>query len=275
MSETTGSLLDGQQTDPNAGLLGGNVDGGMNNTNVNNTDPKPGAGETKPWLEQVSADIRTNELLGGIENVNDLAGKHIELAGKMDQAIFKPGEGATEEDVKAYREKMDIPETSEGYEIKRPDLPKGLPYDEDLEKAALEVFHKAGMNREAAQMAMDFYNNMVIEAYKQMETDAEQARLDTKAQLTKDWGDELKPRVQKAERVLERFDSSSGDFKLRLEEKGLAYDPATYRFLNEIAQSVSEDTLMKPAEQGADANMDRTRDGTPMLKFKGMNDGVG
>jgi hypothetical protein len=265
MSEPTGSLLEGQQ--PDAGLLGGNVDGGIK---PDVTDPKP---DTKPWLEQVSAEHRTNELLGSVENVNDLTVKYIEQAGKLEGAIFKPGEDASDEVVKAYREKMGIPETAAGYEIQRPDLPEGLPYDEETEKAALEVFHKAGMSKESAQMAMDFYNNMVIEAYKQMETDAEQARKDTKAELEKDWGDEMKPRVQKAERVLERFDSS--DFKLRLEEKGLAYDPATYRFLNEIAKVISEDVLMKPAEAGGDAGMDRTRDGTPMLKFKGMNDGVG
>jgi hypothetical protein len=268
MSETNESLLGGQQTD--TGLLGGDVGNGGNANVV--TDPKPGEG-TKPWLEQVSAELRTNELLGGIENVNDLARKHIEQAGKMDQAIFKPGEGATEDDVKVYREQMGIPETAEGYEIQRPELPEGLPYDAEMEKAALEVFHKAGMSKEAAQMSMDFYNNMVIEAYKQMESDAEQARKDTKAELEKDWGDEMKPRVQKAERVMERFDKS--DFKLRLEEKGLAYDPSTYRFLNEIAQVISEDVLMKPAEGGGTEGMDRTRDGTPMLKFKGMNDGVG
>jgi hypothetical protein len=263
MSETTGSLLEGQQ--PDAGLLGGNVDKGMA---PDVTDPKP---DTKPWLEQVSAELRTNDKLGEVENVNDLAGRFVEQAGKLEGAIFKPGEGASDEDVKAYQAAMGIPETSEGYKIERPELPDGLSYDEDLEKAALEVFHKAGMSQESAQMAMDFYNNMVVEAYKQMESDAEQARIDTKAQLEKDWGDEMKPRVKGAEQVIERFGSEN--FKLRLEEKGLTYDPEIYRTFDAIKQVISEDKLMPPAEGGGSGEMERTRDGTPHLTFKDMPKG--
>lgn len=266
--ETNGSLLDGQQTD--AGLLGGEVGNGGNDTNVV-TDPKPGEA-AKPWLEQVSAEYRGNELLGGVENVNDLTGKYIETAGKLEHAIFKPGEDATADELKDYRTKMGIPEAPEGYEIKRPEnLPEGLPYDEALEASAKEVFHKAGMSGEAAQSVMDFYNNMVIEAYTQMETDAEQARVDTKAALEKDWGEEMKPNVQLAERVMEKFGSE--DFKLRLEESGLIYDPAIYRTFVAIGKTMSEDSLMKSAEAGVSTGMERTRDGTPMLKFKDMPSG--
>jgi hypothetical protein len=263
MSDTsTESLLD----DPTQGA---STEGAGGNGSSGATDPKPAV-----WQEQLSAELKGHELLSGIENVNDLGAKHVELAGKLDNAIFKPGEGAPEADVKAYREAMNIPSEAKGYEIQRPDMPDGLVYDDATEAAALEVLHKAGASQEIAQTAMDFFNNLVIEAYKDMAENAETARADTKAALEKDWGDAMKPNVQGAEQVVSKFGTEG--FKLLLEENGLTYNPEVYRTFHAIRQVLSEDTLMPPAEGGGgDGQMERTTDGTPQLDYSKTMDANG
>lgn len=261
MSEqTTESLLNDQQQGQQGGA-GGTV------TN-DATDLKPAV-----WQEQLSADLKGNDLLSGIDNVNDLGAKYIEQAGKLSNSIPKLGEGATEDDVKAHRDALGIPGEAKGYEFTHPEMPEGLDYDDQFEAAAKDIFHKAGITQEGGQVVIDFYNNMVIEAFNQMAADAETARVDTKAALEKDWGDNMKTRVEGAEAVINRFGSE--DFKLRLEEKGLAYDPAVYRTFDAIKQVISEDKLMPPPEQGGNTGMDRTKDGGPQLDFSKTMDAAG
>jgi len=269
MSEPTGSLLEGQ---PDAGLFGG--DGGNGGNAAGVITPQPGASTPKPWLEQISAEFRTNPAIAEVNDVNDLTKRYIEQAGtltettgKLENAIFKPGEGATKADVKAFHKALGVPDSVDGYGIQRPDnMPEGLEYDEALEKGFLEAAHKAGMTTEHAQTALDFYNNMVIEAYKQLEEGIAQAKTDTKAELEKDWKDDMKANVQKAEKVLERFDKD-GKFRDSLEKAGLLYDPAGYRMFHAIASVMSEDTLMASPEGGSPMGIERTKDGTPALDF--------
>jgi hypothetical protein len=130
------------------------------------------AGKVNPLLELVGDDADTREwLTKNAERVKDVPSA-LKLAREQDKMIGEqakklgdatkdmvriPGKDATPEEIKAYKEKLGIPETPEGYEFKAPkDLPEGLPYDGERAKSFAAEAARIGLTKAQAQAVHDW-----------------------------------------------------------------------------------------------------------------------
>lgn len=182
------------------------------NVNAGKTDKGStvDAGKANPLLELIgdSADTETKDWLGKqTERAKDLPSL-VKLAREQDRMIGEqakklgdatkdmvriPGKDASPEEVKAYKEKLGIPETPDGYEFKAPkDLPEGLPYDGERAKDFAAKAAELNLTKTQAQGLHDWATKNGVSDFtlSKEQSDAkavENAQAET-TKLTKLWG---------------------------------------------------------------------------------------
>lgn len=176
-----------------------NADGSVKDKGSN-----PDAAKANPLLELVGDDAETREWIGkqterakDIPSLAKLAREQDKMIGdqakKLGDAIKPLGKDATEAEVVAYKEKMGIPLTPEGYEFKAPkDLPEGLPYDGERAKGFAAEAAKLGLTKAQAQGVHDWAAANAVGDFTngKVQSDAkavENAQAET-AKLVKLWG---------------------------------------------------------------------------------------
>jgi DNA-binding transcriptional MerR regulator len=118
------------------------------------------------------------------------------LSKKMENVIQRPGKDAKPEEIQAYQKQLakelGAPDKPEDYEFTRPQMPDGVPYDEDLEKTMRQMFAEAGVPKATAKAIYDGYNKMQLEKINKI-IQAEQVKYDTEVkELQNDWqGDKM------------------------------------------------------------------------------------
>jgi hypothetical protein len=64
---------------------------------------------------------------------------------------------------------MNVPESAEGYEFDKPELPGGMSYNDNLENAYRAFCKENGVSKELANLGWNFVNNAGIAAFNQQE----------------------------------------------------------------------------------------------------------
>ena len=161
-------------------------------------------GKSNPLLELVGDDAETREWLGkqterakDVKSLAKLAREQDKMIGeqakKLGGAIVPPGKDATPEEIKAYKEKLGVPETPDGYEFKAPkDLPEGLPYDGDRAKSFAQKAAELNLTKTQAQAIHDWASENAVGDFTKSKEQNDLQRVETaKAEtekLKKLWG---------------------------------------------------------------------------------------
>lgn len=137
------TLLTGAGADPNAGGAAGGQSQGGGDTPWITPDGK----FTEGWLDRPElkdlADAKTS--LAKFQSVPDLlkSYRHLEQTlGKKASATYIPDPDAKPEEIAAFRKKIGVPETPEGYKIAPEKLPDGVTWNDELAKPYAAVAHK-------------------------------------------------------------------------------------------------------------------------------------
>lgn len=93
-----------------------------------------------------------------VKSVYSAVSERDALKAKLERAIFKPSENATEAEKEAYFKAIGRPDKPEDYEF---NPPQGGELDPGTVKWARSVFHKAGLTKEQAAMIGDEWNSFV------------------------------------------------------------------------------------------------------------------
>jgi hypothetical protein len=138
--------------------------------------------------------------LAGDENalfrsMDDMLG----LVGKKAGPTY-PKEGASFEDIAAYRREAGVPESPEAYALKPDKLPEGLEWSDDDAKAYSEIFHKHHVPAAAAQELV----NRHLESIANMANEGKGRIMErigkfaeaSEATFQKEWGDEYDSRLE-------------------------------------------------------------------------------
>lgn len=236
--ESGGTLLGGEQ--PNQG--GSQSDG--NNTEPGPTNNTNGEGSQAPdggFLTTIKADVRDKykDVLTGINSGTELAEKYANAVQKLDGAIIKPGEDASEEELAAYREQLGIPKTADAYELPETDL-----LSEDFLKEQKEFFLKNGMNNDQAKAMTQMLIDQVQkggEIMRKANTEARNSALDS---LKKEHGDQYKEVLETAQNVFNKY--ASPDERKYMNESGRGNDPVIINMMARMGKDISGDSLLTP-----------------------------
>ncbi len=110
-----------------------------------NTDSGDGGGEG--WAAGLPTDLQAHEGLQGYDS------QEAALRGLLDrpQGLALPGDDATDDDWGAFYSAVGRPDGADGYAFDRPQMPEGLPYDEEAETWFRGLAHEAGLSQKQAE----------------------------------------------------------------------------------------------------------------------------
>lgn len=155
------------------------------------------------------------------------AGTKKAMSTKLENVIEKPSDDAGEDVRNAYKKTLlaeagfAAPETAEGYEFKRADLPAGLAHSDDMEASFKKFFHEGGVPASIAEKTFDHFQQIQIDGHNAMiKTQTEE--------MVKEWpGDQMTQNNRLALRALEHF-AADDDFKAGAKEAKLFDFPSDH-----------------------------------------------
>ena len=163
----------------------------------------------------------------------DLLADFIKKLEREKKSVVMPDDNATEEDVKAYRKAMGIPESADGYDLPKSDAEDA--FKSWYRSTALE----AGMTKAQAKKFFEAYlaedARRAEEAVKAKERRAEENTL----ALKKEWGDESDVRYTLAKRAFKEFGDAG--FRALIKENNLESDARLIKTFYGIAQKTMGD----------------------------------
>ena len=217
-------------------------------------DANPVQAPAPHWTESLPDDMKGNtEVITPWKDKSpaDLFKAHVELTGKVKNAIIPPGEGATEEEVKAFADRMrvlnQVPEKPDGYELK---LPEGVPKDDPLLVSVVNKAHEAGLSAKGIQAAIDGFLEYVTNAETQASAVIEQHKAALKIELGSGYDQAVKDAESTMRIVGEEAGYTNEDIVKQLEATGLKNNPMFLKMFLKIHRFYKEGKLEGQGSKG-------------------------
>lgn len=202
--------------------------------------------------------LRANQTLANIKDVRTMARQVVsgestigKLSGGRDFAIL-PNEQSNDDERNAFHIKLGRPESAEGYELGKVEMPEGMPKDDKFMVKMGQVFFKAGISRTASDELMKGYMEYSAETLKTVDTEDKLGNAEANKQLHTILGSGYDTKIASANVAIEAIARPiDNDFAETL-KKEMPYDVHAAQFLAKIGEMISEDTGLKgtPSESG-------------------------
>ena len=128
-----------------------------------------------------------------------------ELVGR--RGVILPKEDDAADQARFFNE-LGRPETAGGYELNGFAPPEGVPWDEDLQGEALEMFHGIGLTNAQTAAVMGWYGGALEKGHTGMQDAMGRARTEAVTQLKSELGTAYEPQMKLAHQA---FRSAAGD----------------------------------------------------------------
>jgi hypothetical protein len=150
------------------------------------------------FRDLIPDEYKDNKALANFNNMNDFVKSYVN-AQKIVGAdkIPVPNKYATEDDWKAVFNKLGAPETPEGYKYNF----KEGEIDNDMLQSFNQQAHKLGLLPSQAESLIKYYNDLNENTALATEQNIEQTRLNTEAELKKEFGPQFNKRIDQAKRL--------------------------------------------------------------------------
>jgi len=160
------------------------------------------------------------------------------LIGAKAPALVVPGEGATPEQVAAYRKATGVPDAPDGYSISWPEFPPGEDLDEAARGAWLTRMHQIGAPTHIVQAFATLYGQHVNTLHNGYRREAEAAG----QELRRDWGPNYDANLGRANRAIQQY---GGDALVdKYARDGNGRDPLTIRAWAKVGADLVEHGAM-------------------------------
>ena len=237
-----------------------------------------GDGAAEKWYDGLPDDLKTEASLtkydsqeaahrAHVESTKTLTRTQQDLAKRApEDAVFVPGEGATEDQVKRYRENRGIPESADKYELQTktnqdPRHPERAPIsinDADYTQFR-ELCHQNGLGLKQAQALLDFQLGRELRHAQQAAEGNAQALRDANTALVAKYGDTLQAKRAQTDRVIELM--AGGDagrketirdlFAQRVFDVELGNNPVFIEAMITMSEQVGSTETLIPSAGGA------------------------
>ena len=201
------------------------------------------------WTDHLPEDLKNQEAtLGRFPNLVELARSYVHARSKLGEKLQPPGESATPEQVKAWRELLGVPEDPSGYGVKKPEkLPDGVEWSDALAGEFTQLAHKHNVPPAAVKEILSWYTEqsgqMASAAREAQEQWLTRMLLAQEQELRGEWGENMDERFGLALRAAKTFG---------LEGMPVDWTPKdVVKALEMAGRSMSEDKLIKADGPGA------------------------
>ena len=185
-----------------------------------------------------------------VKTALEIKTEHDSLKTKMENALFKPGENSTPDEVSAFYKALGTPDKPEDYEIPKPE---GMDHSPDMEKWARETFHNARLNKDQAAVIAKEWNGF-IKGLADSESTAKANELQAAQEnLKKEWGAEYDKELEFTKRGLAQF--NGGEFASLLDDPKIGNHPVLIKLFNTIGKKIGEDSTLQGKQSGDKLNV--------------------
>jgi hypothetical protein len=192
----------------------------------------------KTWRDELPDDLQGIKTLEKFKDVSGLAKSYVETERYFEGAVRIPDEKASTEEWERYYTKLGRPEQSDGYEFEKAELPDGMSYNEDFEKAFLDKAHTAGLNNKQVGDLYEWWNSTSKEAHVHSQVESENTIQRAEIELRADWGRQYDEKLAGVQRLVDKY--ADGADKQYLEESGIGNNPSMAKFLDRLAKDFGE-----------------------------------
>jgi len=195
------------------------------------------------YMAAVKADLRDKygDELRKYENINPIIEDYFTLKAKSADSIIKPKEGATEEEVAAYKEKLGIPKEASGYELT--ETPKELKNQDAFNEWFKDMALRTEMPKDKAKAQHKEYMDLQLQAH-----NAQVAQVkETEKTLRTELGSGYDEAIANVGTILQ---SGGQDLVDYLNETGVGNDPRFIRAMAKLGSVVSEDSIGRTKATG-------------------------
>ncbi|MEQ9487479.1 MAG: hypothetical protein RIM72_00650 [Alphaproteobacteria bacterium] len=205
--------------------------------------PAPPEDSGSPWYSSIE-DASLRRSAEKFREPGDLLKSYVELERRFSKSVTPPGPDATADEILAYRKRVGIPETRDGYAFELPTGSEASPLDREFQVAMAEAFHETGITAQQAKALNAAFNG--FSGSLQERTAAENHRLHQQAaeqaetRLRQEWGQDFNLNARYAHTACAKF---FPDDLAEIELKDgtlLGSHPAFLRGLSEIGKRATE-----------------------------------
>lgn len=217
----------------------------MTETTVDPSAAPPAAPPVQSWFEGdwLPPDLRDHAAAKGWSKAADAQSAFVEAAKAHRAAESRLGAPADKllrlpdqmdgEWWSKHKATLGVPETPEGYQIERPQMPQGLPWDERFEVEARKAFHAAGAPPHVVKAAVDFYAAQTAAAFAADQKALHGAQETLMQELQASWGASAQANTETAKTAFQTFAKLAG-----------VEGPAAEGLAARISQAMGGDALM-------------------------------
>ena len=193
------------------------------------------------WKDSLPEDLKSEKALESINDISGLAKSYIH-AQKMigSDKIPVPNKHATDEDWQAVYNKLGRPESPEKYEFNLGET--------TVDKDALDAFKKAahhnGLLPKQAEGIIKFYDEMTNNMLTDLNSKAEQGRMNAEQELKKEWGAAFNQKLQSVQAASQKYLDSDFAHLTLSDGTKVGDHPAFVKAFAAIANDLGEDQVI-------------------------------
>lgn len=222
--------------------------------------PEP---EAADWREGIE-DEKTRRFADKFVSPAHIAKTAFEFRQKLSNAVTVPGNNASEDEVREFHKKLGAPDDPSGYRFSMLQGFEASEADEDFQSNIADLFHKAGITVNQAEMMNHGWNEMVASEFQRQERAAVDSRADAEGRLRKEWGGDYNDNLAHANRAATEFGGESFmNFieNAKVDGAPLGNHPEFNRVFATIGRRIGESTvIMNLSEDQKTAGEERRRE---------------
>jgi hypothetical protein len=155
------------------------------------------------WRNHLPEDIRAEPSLGTVKNLSGLVKSYVnaqKMIGRDKVAL--PGENATEGEIRAFYQRLGVPEDPKGYKFDAPALPEGMAINEKVDNWFREAAHKHGLTPKQAGALYAEFNGLQAGEFSERQSQEQATVAEAEASLKKEWGTAFDQKLELAKRAV-------------------------------------------------------------------------
>ncbi len=208
------------------------------------------------WTERLSSELGDARAgFAKFRSIDDLAKSYRGLEqrlGKSAGAVYVPGEGATPEEVSAYRRALGVPEQPDGYQLRPDDLPEGFQWDDAQGSEAAQIAHKYNVPPAAMKELVNIQMQREMSRVAAMEGTIHEHLAAGERHLQETWGDKFGQNINRAQQMAQMvgIDPRSSGFT----------DPEVVKAFARFSELISDDKFVAPGATPALSSAESAKD---------------
>ena len=198
------------------------------------TSPK-GSETSDGWTSIFPKEDREKygETLKKYAKPKDLLAEYVRLMEREKKSVVLPDENASEDDLKAYRKALGVPESADGYSLPKSEA------DEAFKSWYKATAFDAGLSKAQAKKFFEAYLTEDVRRAEEAQRAKEKRAEDSTLALKKEWGDSADVNYALAKRAFKELGDAG--FRKFIKDNNLESDPALIKTFYSIARLTGGD----------------------------------